>query len=202
MRGALLPTCLLYAVCSGCAATVGADGPDPRAACTPSTRPTGATTDFRTAGTDVAGASVSAAVACGHDSPGAHYVTVTLEGGTRRLRLGAGAIRCADGAFRLYDPQQGPEDLACGGDGRAADGDAEVFADAFFRDVSRAWSSAGIDLRGIGTLGCAQQAPMIALGDFQQADRAVALVVDRARAWQIAGPIHVLVRGRIGECPE
>ena len=43
---------------------------------------------------------------------------------------------------------------------------------------------------------------MIALGDFQQADRAVALVVDRARAWQIAGPIHVLVRGRIGECPE
>ncbi len=178
-------------------ACVSRDATSPTRCAVPSTPPLGAPADFTTAGHELAGARISARVACTGDTPGASYAIVDVGGGARRLQLLKGAIRCEDGTFRVVDGHR----PVCDPKEPAAAADAPAFVDAFFRDVAAEWAKSDIAVQGIGLLSCKSDEPMIALGDYRKADRAAAILVERARAWELGGPLHLLVRGVPGACP-
>ncbi len=183
---------LVVVAAASCAAP-----PARRQACTPGTPPRGAPRGFTRAGGNVDGAPVSAIVSCA-DTHQTSYVAIDLGDAPRRLRFLSGAVRCSDGVFRNVDAHH-PE---CDRKGLPAAPEASVLADSFFRDVGAAWAAAGIEVAGIGLLTCKSSEPMIALADFAMADAAAALLVARARVWQLGGPVYLAVRGRGGICLE
>ena len=108
-------------------------------------------------------------------------------------------MRCPDGQFRSVNFQRPVCDLALPPVGP----DAAVIGDIFFREVASEWKRVGIEATGIGSLDCSGSETrrwIIAIGDYNNADRAATILVERARAWQLGQPLTLVVRGLRGAC--
>ncbi len=156
----------------------------------------GTPSEFTSVGGEIDGARLGALVTCGSPGVDGTYVVLAVGSGPRRLRFQHGAIRCDDGVFRNVDPNHRSCDLAA----PAAADDAPVFFDSFLEDVAVAWERSGVPVRASGLLVCKNGEPMLAIGDYAKADRAAAILIERARAWQLGGDLNLAVRGIPGEC--